>query len=364
MTSPVPAGQGSLLLGRRSARVTSALAVCVLALLSAASLCAAEQVTIGPTPYSYGLFWAVNCYNGAAGKETSEVWSVYNPSSADKTQPDSKYYVSTKGTVQWEGNPVSVTGLGARQDMSGVFNLNKLAHSKADETLVGTLDFAAQNLHLPCYSFNNDKVDFFNGWVCYRLYACSTVDHIVTDVALSGETIPLDMFAFGDLIRGANFQSLVSPNYQGTVGNQEGDSYIYEVSVGGNAQMDWAIQAITAKAGSIGQGIVNQYNPNIIGGQLDLPKAVTIVTYVGLRHDKYIKYDIYFTGVAKLNPPSGACAAGLNTAGGVASVLSGALAVAAVAAAPETGGASLLAVGSGVLGAGSGGFSLASTWGC
>jgi hypothetical protein len=286
MTSPVSAGRASLLLDR-STTLTSAFAVCILALLSAASLCAAEQVLIGPTPYIYGLFWAVNCYNGAEGKETSEVWSVYNPSSADKTQPDSKYYVSTKGTVQWEGTPVAVTGLGARQDMSGVFNLNKLAHSKADETLVGTLDFAAQNLHLPCYSFNNDKVDFFNWWVCYRLYACSTVDHIVTDVALSGDTIELDMFAFGDLIRGANFQSLVSPNYQGTVSDEVGNSYVYEVSVGGNAEMDWAIQAITSKAGQIGQGIVNQYNPNIIGGQLGLPKVCFLAAPALLRCPPY-----------------------------------------------------------------------------
>jgi hypothetical protein len=72
--------------------------------------------------------------------------------------------------------------------------LNSTAHSKPAESLVGSLYQHDTNISYPCYvtPADQNRVDFFNGWVCYRLYTCSPIPHVVTVTVVSGNKVAVN----------------------------------------------------------------------------------------------------------------------------------------------------------------------------
>jgi len=83
----------------------------------------------------------------------------------------------------------------------------------------------------------------------------------------------------------------------------------------------------------------------VLYGDAHFSQSAAIVSYVGLDHTAWSKINFFQTSFSPA-PPSASCANDLlGIAGGAAGALAGILSIAAIAAAPETGGASLVALG-------------------
>jgi hypothetical protein len=85
----------------------------------------------------------------------------------------------------------------------------------------------------------------------------------------------------------------------------------------------------------------------VLHGDAKYPQSAAIVSYVSLDHTAWSKINFFQSGFAPA-PPSAACAnSNLGIAAGAAGALAGIISIARIAAAPETGGASLVALGVG-----------------
>jgi len=207
-----------------------------------------EFVTVGLTTFGNTKYYPTNCENSKIGEKTNEFWTYLTPSSSDARNPDNKFYVYRTGNLWWEGNSnVYVTSniTNRPADKMQVL-LNSEAHSKPAGALVGGLQHTATGVDSPCYVTPADqvRVDFFNGWVCYRLYTCSPIPHIVTTIVVGDNKVLLDcqQSPYESLMRGlvgqissAGGQIPKMPNYDQTFTDMSGNSltFVVEVSVNG-----------------------------------------------------------------------------------------------------------------------------------
>jgi len=343
-----------------------------------------EFTTVGTETYGNIKFFPVNCENSNTGQKTNEFWTYNTPSTSDYRNPDNKYTVDPNGNVWWEGHPeiiVADTEFGNNNQMQVL--LNSDAHSQPAGTLVGALRNTEYNFYRPCYVTPPDqmRVDFFNGWVCNRLYTCSTVPHIVTATIISKDQTTLDvtqqpysnlMYGLTNQMNSANGQIAQIPTYEQTFTDREGNSYSYvaQVSNNGPYNLFWTIQAAAQPypglhSNPAASAFDEAYNTQgTIFGDAQFPQSASIISYVGLDHEAYSKIDFYQTSLSPAPPSTSNCnTAGFGIAAGTTGVLGGILGAISVAAAPETGGASLV-VAAGVLGASSGALGILQSAAC
>jgi hypothetical protein len=355
----------------------------LLSLAGIAGLANAEMTIVGTSTFANTKYFPTNCENSNTGEKTNEFWTYNNPSSTDYRYPDYKYYVDPTGNLWWEGNSdvyVIDNSLGANDQMQVMLNPN--AHSEPAGTLVGALRETKSNTYHPCYVTPPDqmRVDFFNGWVCYRLYTCSRIPHTVTSVVISKDKTTMDvtqnpyenlMYGLINQMNSANGEIALIPTYEQTFTDNEGNSYSFVVQVENNGPFNlfWTIQAATqnyphVNANPAASSFDEAYTNGVIGGDAQFPQSASIITYVGLDHTAYSKIDFFQTSFSPAPPPSPNCdTTGFGVGSGAAGVLSGILGALSVAAAPETGGASL-AIAAGVVGAASGALGIAGSVAC
>lgn len=340
-----------------------------------------ESTTVGSQTFPNTKYYATNCYN-SDGTHTNEFWTYFNPSSTDPRNPDSKYYSDPNGNLWWEGNGNINVPLDSSGNQYRVLLSSDAAYQN-DAAMVGALQSGDGSVTYPCYRTPQDqqRVDFFNGWVCYRLYVCSTVPHYVTDVAISSQQVTLAvgqdaLFSPGpyeNLFSGlngqlsaANGQISLIPEYSQSFTDMEGNthSYVAQVENNGVYNLYWTV-AGALQSQSLGTQIDGAYNTaGTVYGDVQFPQSATIVTYVGLDHAAYSKIDFYQSGFSPAPPAGTNCnTQGFSIGSGAAGIVSGVLGSAAVLAAPETGGISL-GVAAGVFGAASGTLGIVSSVAC
>jgi len=106
----------------------------------------------------------------------------------------------------------------------------------------------------------------------------------------------------------------------------------------------------------IGSEIDSQGAGSVIAGPGNYPSAVLINFYYGRNQQKYIQLRIYQTSY-ETPPPNDCNNDWLTAGGGIAGIIAGIVSIASVAAAPETGGASL-AIAAGMITASGGGIAI------
>jgi len=342
-----------------------------------------EWVTVGTSNFPNAKFFPTNCENMDTGAKTNEFWTYNAPSTTDNRSPDYKYYADPTGNLWWEGNSdiyVINNSVGNEEQFQDM--LDPEAHSKPAGTLVGALRNTQYNFYSPCYVTSSDemKVDFFNGWVCNRLYTCSLVPHTVTSMIISKETTTMSvterpyeylMAGLTNQMNAANGQIAQIIPYEQTFADNEGNSYSYVAQVEniGNYNLFWTVQAAAQPypglhSNPAASSFDEAYNPNdIIFGDAQFPQSASIITFVGLDHEAYSKIDFFQTSFSPAPPSPGCSVSGFAVGAGATGVVSGLLAALSVAAAPETGGASL-AITAGIASAGSGVLSIAEAASC
>jgi hypothetical protein len=144
-------------------------------------------------------------------------------------------------------------------------------------------------------------------------------------------------------------------------------TFVAEVTKNSPYNLFWTVEAATkSTSGSIKYNPFAEYfdevydAPRALYGDAKYPQSAAIVSYVGLDHTAWSKINFFQSGFAPA-PPSAACA---NSNVGIVAGAAGALA--GIAAARETGGASLVALGVGgaALGMTAGGLSIANAIQC
>jgi hypothetical protein len=228
------------------------------------------------------------------------------------------------------------------------------------------------------------QVDFFNGWVCQRLYTCSLVPHTVTSVVISEgkTTMSVTERPYENLMAGlvnqmssANGQIAQIPNYEQNFVDMEGNTYgfVTEVINNGPYNLFWTIQGATQNNqipnyNPAASAFDEAYSGGTIFGDAQFPQSASIITYVGLDHTAYSKIDFFQSSFSPAPPPTSGCnTAGFSIGSGATGALGAFLGAISVIAAPETGGASLAlgaGIAAGVAGAASGGLGIASAAAC
>lgn len=348
-----------------------------------------EYTVVGTSMYQNIKYYPTNCYNTNTGAHTNEFWTVNHPSSPStvNTNPDDKYYADTNGNLVWEGqSDLIVTDQSLEQQKQMQVKLNANAHSQDMNVMVGALQDLSDNALYPCYvtDATESRVDFQNGWVCYRLYTCSTVPHAVSSITVSQEktTLSVTDMPYENLMAGllnevnaAGGELAEIHEYSQIFQDMEGNtlSFTSQVTAVSDMNLFWTVNAAANLKYSFGQSnpaavsFDDVYAAGTIFGDASFPSSASIVTWVGLDHVFFSKIDFFQTGFSPA-PPTAACSNNLFGIGsGAAGILSSAIGVAALLAAPETGGASLaLAAGiaAGAAGAASGGLGIASSAAC
>ncbi|KAI8827039.1 uncharacterized protein EV422DRAFT_563120 [Fimicolochytrium jonesii] len=315
-----------------------------------------------------------------------QFWTYNAPSSQDFRDPSAKFYADPTGNSFWEGNAnvyVTDASTNARYQLT----LEKLAHSRSAGFMVGSLRNTQQeNINLPCYVTPPDnRVDFFNGWECWRLYTCSNVPHIVTAAVYSSNqvTIQRSEGPYTSLVRGlrnrleaANQQIGQIAPYEQSFKDKQGNTYSFTAQVQNNGpNLFWTVDAATKFDESGFPGLPDfHYNGNpaanyfetvdvaegtAFDADANFPQSASVVTYVGLDHQSYSKIDFFQTGFAAAPPPPTPNAAACqvkpgNIASGALGILGGFIAAAGILAAPFTAGASLAPAMLGIAAAGTG----------
>jgi hypothetical protein len=150
-------------------------------------------------------------------------------------------------------------------------------------------------------------------------------------------------------------------------------TFVAEVTKNSLYNLFWTVEAATkSTSGSIKYNPFAEYfdevydAPRALYGDAKYPQSAAIVSYVGLDHTAWSKINFFQSGFAPA-PPSAACAnSNLGIVAGAAGALAGIISIAGIAAARETGGASLVALGVGgaALGMTAGGLSIANAIQC
>lgn len=344
-----------------------------------------ETIVVGADTFMNTKFFPTNCYNSNTGQHTDEFWTYFNPSNTDWRYPDDKYYADPNGNLWWEGNENIYLG-----PVAGIQYQVQLATNAASQnegTLVGGLRATNNNNSLPCYKTPEDqkRVDFFNGWVCYRLYVCSTVPHIVTTMVVSSEKVSIEvtqqpyenmMSGLNNQLSRANGQVAQILEYSESFTN-EGNTYTFvaQVENNGNYNLFWMVNALAQISNSIphvnwpSSEFDEAYNGGdtgvlVIAGDAQFPQSASVVIYVGLDHTAYTKIDFFQSGFSPAPPPGTSCNnQGWSIGSGTAGIIAAIVGAAGVFAAPETGGLSL-AVAAGVFGVASGSLGIVSAVAC
>jgi hypothetical protein len=255
-----------------------------------------------------------------------------------------------------------------------------------DGFLIGGFQNETSKSEYPCYvtPAGEERVDFHNGSVCYRLYTCSVIPHIVTSNVISQNKVAIGsvdkighpynqlMLGLAGRLPGANNQTSLITNYEQQFDNGVNRTdFVAEIEVNGPQNLFWAVDAILTKKDEVVAS--NSEIPTILSfdgvsttiptsqlfdgayNDTEFPQSVMVVTYIGLDHVSYSQIKIYQTG-SSIAPSPGCDNSKLNAISAGTAIASGILAVFAILASPETGGASL-AVAAGIF---SGAFSIAS----
>jgi hypothetical protein len=229
----------------------------------------------------------------------------FGPTSPQAPQiSDNSVTVDPEGNTWWEGNPN--VKLSPFNFISFQLLPHPQSHSKPASSLAGAIQaiFGTETISYPCYVTPEDQkqVDFYNGTVCYRLYTCSTVTHVVANTIISSARVNVTMqSAPYSALGGGMRQNMAAANgqiAQSTISWQtthtEGNYITFEASVEMNgpynlfwtvSNLDFSIR-ITNDIGSFYAQNDHDYSDH---EDVEIPQSASVVACVGLDHTAYSK---------------------------------------------------------------------------